>query len=77
MANKKLIDGLGKLLDNDIEEPESCCTCIHTYAKQELTQDRLDVDIVHYCKKREDRLYENEGKKGCKDYEYRNDFLGG
>jgi ABC-type Zn2+ transport system substrate-binding protein/surface adhesin len=49
----------------------TCCTCKHHTAEQELTQDRLDVDIKHHCLEVDDYYYldEDYGKKGCKHFE--------
>jgi hypothetical protein len=45
---------------------ESCCTCSERESKHELTQDRIDVDLYHYCCITGERLYEDIGKKkGC------------
>ncbi len=49
---------------------KSCCYCKHRESKQELTQDRLDVDIVHYCMKLDDRLYRDFGRTSdCQEFE--------
>lgn len=42
------------------EEPEQCCCyCKHHEARQELMQDRLDIDVRDYCLKIGDRIYTN------------------
>ena len=53
---------------------ESCCFCKNNYGVHELTQDRLDVDVFHYCEIDDERLYEDEGKKGCDNFELHNEL---
>jgi hypothetical protein len=51
-------------------EDRTCYNCKHDEANQELTQDRLDVDIVHFCTHKDDYIYEDTGKY-CKYFKER------
>ena len=53
---------------------KSCCICQHRVVSQELSQDRLDVDLRHDCLIKQDKLYEDEGKN-CKDFKWNGDPL--
>ena len=53
---------------------ESCCFCEYNYGVHELTQDRLDVDVFHYCEIDNERLYEDEGKKSCENFKLRDEL---
>ncbi|OPY20968.1 MAG: hypothetical protein A4E26_01743 [Methanobacterium sp. PtaU1.Bin097] len=51
---------------------KSCCICQNKESKQELTQDRLDVDVVHRCLEVEEYYYldEDYGKTSdCQSFE--------